>query len=149
MLLGALVVIVVGWVVISYFRNSKTGKGVINNGVSSEQNDEEVYVVQKGDNLWKIAESKLGDGFKWQEIAHANGITNPDLIETGQKLNIPTISAGENIVKSEKYTVQGGDNLWSIAVKNYGDGYKWVDIARANNLKNPNVIHVGNEFVMP
>lgn len=47
------------------------------------------------------------------------------------------------------YTVQHGDSLWKIAVTQYGNGYKWIDIARANNLVNPDVIHSGNVLVLP
>lgn len=47
------------------------------------------------------------------------------------------------------YEVQTGDYLWSIAVEVYGDGHRWVDIARANDLVNPDVIHTGNRLVLP
>lgn len=50
---------------------------------------------------------------------------------------------------SGSYTVQKGDNLWSIAVAQYNDGYKWVEIARANKLVNPDFIHVGNTLTLP
>lgn len=54
-----------------------------------------------------------------------------------------------NIIKDNTYTVEKGDTLWSIAVRSYGDGYKWVDIARVNKLLNPNLIHRGNIFIIP
>lgn len=47
------------------------------------------------------------------------------------------------------YTVVHGDNLWDIAVKEYGDGYKWTDIAKANKLVNPSIIHAGNHLSIP
>ena len=47
------------------------------------------------------------------------------------------------------YTVVAGDYLWEIAERAYGDGYKWVDIARANNLSNPDLIFVGAKFTLP
>lgn len=52
-------------------------------------------------------------------------------------------------ISGDNYTVTSGEYLWEIAVRAYGDGYKWVDIARANNLNNPDVIHVGNKLVLP
>ncbi len=52
-------------------------------------------------------------------------------------------------ITDNTYTVVHGDNLWKIAVRAYGDGYKWVEIAKANNLKNPNLIHSGNVFTLP
>ena len=47
------------------------------------------------------------------------------------------------------YQVIKGDNLWEIAVKEYGDGYQWTKIAAANNLKNASIISVGQKIVIP
>jgi LysM repeat protein len=47
------------------------------------------YTVEPGDTLWAIAERFYGDGGKYQVIADASGITNPDLIHPGEVLTIP------------------------------------------------------------
>ena len=47
------------------------------------------YTVVSGDTLWAIAERFYGDGSKYQVIADASGISNPDLIHPGQELTIP------------------------------------------------------------
>lgn len=47
------------------------------------------YIVESGDTLWAIAERFYGDGSKYQVIADASGIPNPDLIQPGQVLTIP------------------------------------------------------------
>ena len=47
------------------------------------------YTVEAGDTLWAIAERFYGDGSKYQVIADASGISNPDLIHPGQVLTIP------------------------------------------------------------
>src|SRR6516164_9793694 len=47
------------------------------------------YTVESGDTLWAIAERFYGDGSKYQMIADASGISNPDLIQPGQVLTIP------------------------------------------------------------
>jgi len=52
-------------------------------------------------------------------------------------------------ITGDKYVVVAGDSLWTIAIRAYGDGYKWVDIAKANELANPDIIHAGNEFTLP
>ncbi|WP_285631311.1 LysM peptidoglycan-binding domain-containing protein [Lentzea sp. NBRC 102530] len=49
----------------------------------------QTYEVQGGDSLWAIAERFYGDGNRYMEIANANGIANPDLIQPGQVLTIP------------------------------------------------------------
>ncbi len=47
------------------------------------------YTVESGDTLWDISERFYGDGSKYQVIADASGISNPDLIQPGQVLTIP------------------------------------------------------------
>jgi hypothetical protein len=47
------------------------------------------YTVVSGDTLWAIAERFYGDGNKYQVIADASGVPNPDLIYPGQQLTIP------------------------------------------------------------
>ncbi len=47
------------------------------------------YTVVSGDTLWAISERFYGDGSKYQVIADASGVANPDLIYPGQVLTIP------------------------------------------------------------
>jgi nucleoid-associated protein YgaU len=48
-----------------------------------------VYTIQAGDNLSSIAVKYFGDAGKYRDIAHFNNISNPDLIQVGQKIRIP------------------------------------------------------------
>lgn len=48
-----------------------------------------LYTAEAGDTLWAISERFYGDGSKYQVIADASGISNPDLIQPGQVLTIP------------------------------------------------------------
>ncbi|MCL4418539.1 LysM peptidoglycan-binding domain-containing protein [Patescibacteria group bacterium] len=50
---------------------------------------------------------------------------------------------------SKTYIVKSGETLWEIAEKTYKSGYNWVDIAKANKLENPGLIHAGNKLVIP
>jgi len=47
------------------------------------------------------------------------------------------------------YIVKPGDSLWSISENFYKSGYNWVDIAKTNNLENPEVIFAGNKLIVP
>lgn len=56
-----------------------------------------------------------------------------------------------NVVKGKSYTVVKGDTLSSISKKVYGTTSKWRVIYNANLdiIKNPNLIRVGWELVIP
>lgn len=53
--------------------------------------DDEFYVIEKGDTLWKIAEKAYGNGAKYTAIVEANKevIKDADKIFPGQKIRIP------------------------------------------------------------
>jgi len=118
------------------------------------------YTVKAGDYLWSIAEKLYGSGYNWVDLASANNLQNPSVLYAGTKLIVPDvkpkmITVQNNPVQSpspiteNSYTVVKGDYLWNIAVRAYGDGYKWTEIARANNLTNPSLIFSGNVLKLP
>ena len=47
-----------------------------------------------------------------------------------------------------EYTVAKGDTLWGIARRFYGDGSRYTELARKNNLSNPNLIYPGQVLVL-
>lgn len=130
---------------------------------------ENVHTVLEGDSLWTIAEKEYKSGYNWVDIARANNLSNSDLISVGSKLILPKIdqknatsalginsnsisgNGATNIGKivGDKYVIKEGDNLWTIALRAYGDGYQWVKISRANNLSNPDLIDSGNSLIIP
>lgn len=116
------------------------------------------HTVAENETLWSIAEKYYASGYNWVSITSENKLQNPDRLMVGQVLTIPnaevikadtgtTLSTATE--KAATVTVVKGDSLWNIAVREYGDGYAWVKIARANNLVNPDVIHAGNVFTLP
>ncbi len=50
---------------------------------------------------------------------------------------------------AQDYTVQPGDNLSKISKHFYGDANKYMAIAKANNLEDPDKIKVGQKLVIP
>jgi len=166
MVLGAIIIVAVGLLVINYFRKTDTGETLPISETQTQTETEptigETHVVKSGETLWSIAEAAYGSGYNWVDIAKANNLSNPGLIETGQSLEIPDVSAktptktasilnpsSVDPITGSSYTVVHGDYLWDIAVRAYGDGYKWVEIAHENNLENPNIIHSGNVLTIP
>jgi LysM repeat protein len=49
----------------------------------------------------------------------------------------------------QKYTVKPGDNLSKISQQFYGDAKKYMTIAKANNLEDPDKIKAGQELIIP
>lgn len=48
-----------------------------------------------------------------------------------------------NKIASKTRTVKSGETLWAICKKELGDGSKYKEIAKLNNISNPNLIKVG------
>lgn len=160
MFLGLVIVVVVVGLIFNFFQKKKGNITIpgstdveISQNIKENINLDE-YVVKKGDSLWKIAEAKYNDGYKWSQIAKENNLKNPSNIEVGQKLVLPKLSNEEkistNLVDSE-YKVVKNDSLWKIAVKAYGDGYQWTKIWQANKSKiiNPNGLEIGMILTIP
>ncbi len=123
--------------------------------VEENKPQKEIYVVRRGDYLWKIAIQKYGDGYKWVEIARANHLVNPDLLFRGQKLIIPSLQKGEetpsqiNEAQEVTYQVKPGDNLWFICQHQYRNPFLYLKVAQYNHLKNPNLIEKGLLIKLP
>jgi len=120
------------------------------------------YVVKKGDSLWKISEKFYGIGFNFIDIAKENKIENTNLLFADKEITIPKVNpktvvkiepakavTSSQAITGDKYTIQKGDSLWNISVRAYQDGFKWVLIAKTNNLVNPNLIHSDNVLTIP
>jgi nucleoid-associated protein YgaU len=54
------------------------------------------YVVQDGDNLWKIATSQLGSGTRYEEIAKLNAdlLRSKDTLDVGMRIRLPAKLSG-------------------------------------------------------
>ena len=177
--MGGVVVVVMAAMIFNYFKTfNKNGKITDESAVNLSQEEilskelPTTYKVVKGDDLWHISEKFYNSGYNYVDIAKASKLANASAIEVGQELVIPKVVAKKaTVIKAEtakkietktqtakisieggKYTTVKGDYLWSIAVRAYGDGYKWTAIYNANKAKigkNPSWLFTGVELVLP
>lgn len=175
--LGILVVVVVGALIFNYVSNRSANKGETTPTAEQGQEEEQKetapialptkHKVAVNEDLWKISERYYKTGYNWTDIANANNLSDPNVLLVDSELIIPAVepkvlAVSDTIIKNEiatptspkaitgdSYTVTPGDNLWEIAIRAYGDGYKWVEIANANSLANPDLIHAGNVLTIP
>ena len=85
----------------------------------SVKNDENIYIVKKGDTLWDIANLY---NTSVSNLKSLNNL-NTNILQIGQKLKVPS---------SKKYIVKKGDSLWKIARDN---NTTINDLIKLNNLK--------------
>jgi nucleoid-associated protein YgaU len=168
-LMGGVVVVIVAVLMFNYFKSIDNDKGTLTDPVKiievteGEKPDHlpDTYIVEKGDHLWSIAERFYKSGYNFVDIAEANLITDPGLIEVGQELVIPQVAVRKitvedttlvNTIESDSYTTVAGDYLWDIAVRAYGDGFAWVSIYQANKEligPNPSMLYKGITLSLP
>lgn len=130
----------------------------------------QTHTVEPGDTLWDIAQSHLGDGTRWREIAELNtGLPQPDgqtlteahWLETGWQLRIPgTERPGAETAQEQglEVTVQPGDTLYDLAAEHLGNGMRYPEIFQASRdlpqpggdrLRYPDAIDVGWHLLIP
>ena len=156
--LGFAVVLVVGMIAYNYFK-TKTQPAA-----QTEKQTEQAspvalpakHTVKAGETLWSISEAYYKSGYNWVDLQKANNLTNPDRIEVGVELTVPDVkpimpgaSVSSATTEKRTYTVVKGDSLWKIALREYQNGYRWPEIARANNLANPDLIFAGTVLTLP
>ncbi len=109
------------------------------------------HVVQSGENLFRIA---LRYGLTADQVAAANGISDPARIYVGQTLiipiagsTVPPVSAASTAGNPAGFhVVRAGENLYRIGLKY---GLTAQQIAAANGLSGVNTIFVGQRLTIP
>lgn len=94
----------------------------------------QTHEVQYGENLSDIAANY---GTTWQELARINTLSNPDIIYSGQILNVV---GGQSVATTGVCVVEYGDTLSSIAAQ---FGTTVERLVSANGISNPNLIYAG------
>ena len=109
------------------------------------------YLVERGDDLWTLAERFYGEGRDWRKIAAANPdllTGGPDRLEPGWRLLIPDV---EQSPSRRTVVVEPGDTLSSIAHRLWSDADRWPEVFEANRfqLDDPDELPVGLTLALP
>lgn len=176
--MGVVVVFIIGTLLFKYFSQKPTTTAPDNLKLENITDSEEktaqpiipeglpsTHKVIAGEHLWKIAENYYGSGYNWVDIAQENNLKKPDLVYVGQELMIPAVgvkkaasqipvSGSQTLptISGDRYQIQSGDNLWTISVRAYSDGFQWIKIYNENITKigqNPDLIYPGLELDIP
>lgn len=113
------------------------------------------HLVSDSDDLWTLAETRLGDGMRWREIAELNpGLAADPMqrLRAGTRIALPVVTPVEtSAVTAGGVTVVRGDTLSGLAQSHLGDSTRWPDIADVNSglVKDPDHIEVGWVLSMP
>lgn len=130
--------------------------------------------VRPAESLWSIADTELGDGERWRDIAELNqGRTMADgsvfhastFLQPGWQLRMPDSHTSRNNApapqgeRSDSVTVHPGDTLWDVAEEKLGDGSKYPELYEATKdheqpaalpaVEDPDLIYPGQELVLP
>ena len=100
------------------------------------EEEENIYVVKKGDTLYSIA---AANNTTIDELKRINNLTS-DILSTGQLLKIPSA-----LLPETTYKVKKGDSLYSIATK-YNTTVD--ELKRINNLTS-NTLSIGQVLKLP
>jgi LysM repeat protein len=107
------------------------------------------YRVRVGDTLWGIADTV---GVPVGQLAAANALADPDLVQAGRVLTVPRgdasgrVGPGPIVGSSNRYTVRPGDALFDIASR---VGVSLGQLAAVNAIGDPNVVAVGQVLTIP
>jgi len=107
----------------------------------NESPDGPMYVVQSGDSLWDIA---LRFRVSVQDLAAANGITNPDQLTVGAELVIPGLQNVQGRLITA--TLPFGESLRSFS-RRYQIPAEVL--ARLNRLASPAELYAGFSLILP
>ena len=99
--------------------------------------------VEPGETLSEIADR---NNVSVNVLKQLNGITNPNNIKAGEKLNLPEELTLETNKTKHIHTVMNGETLSEIAMKYKIDQQKIINF---NNIKSANHLYPGQNLKLP
>ena len=110
-------------------------------GAQQAEPDGPVYIVQEGDSLWDIA---VRFRLSLDDLAQANGITDPNKLAVGDQLVIPGLEGVQGVLVTRQ--VPYGENLRSLSRKH---AIPMDKLAQLNHITSPEELYAGYTLVIP
>ncbi|GAA3033522.1 LysM peptidoglycan-binding domain-containing protein [Gordonia defluvii] len=128
------------------------GKGVVRASVQDDGN----FVLYNGsdEGVWSTKTSGAGARLVLQDDRNVvlyigeNGEWSSKTV-TDHPVAAPVADEKPAPAPKQTYTVVEGDTLWAIAERFLGDGNRYPEIAKFNNIANPDLINVGQVVTIP
>ena len=118
----------------------------VTNNAPNASGKEMVITVKKGDTLWGICKTYLGDGSLYSVIAKENGIDNPNLIYEGQKIVLPADATSKKDTPKKEISNSGGSkNKPPYTILSSSYGYIHTNIKTWNDAYGYYMAHGGME----
>ncbi len=83
------------------------------------------------------------DGAAWSSRTETDA-PPPPVVEEVEVVEVAPVA-----VEKKTHTVAAGDTLFNIAKQYLGDGNRYMELAQANNIANPDHIEVGQVITIP
>lgn len=117
-------------------------QSVLDLGEKLEVKEGDVQVENNVLHIKGLTKNQYEKNLLWDEIKRVGG-ENPSDISADIKVEDTSVYA--------RHTVKKGETLGKIAKHYYGNAMKYKEIFKANTdkLKNPDLIHPGQELVIP
>lgn len=84
------------------------------------------------------------DGVAWSSRTETDAPPPPVVVEEAEVVEVAPVA-----VEKKTHTVVAGDTLFNIAKQYLGDGNRYMELAQANNIANPDHIEVGQVITIP
>ena len=134
--------------------NTKSKKAVKNAPVSVSTNQQPLKSSPKKTEPAKISDSYVSLALGALVVFAIVAVVFIYVKESRKPL-LPTESLNQSIspvlsrTPDRTHTMAENESLWDVAVKYYGDGYKYVKIIEVNKLENPDFVPPGTVIIIP
>lgn len=111
-----------------------------------------VYTIQAGDTLGVVAAKYA---ITWEELASINGLGEWSVLQIGQQIKVPgdTETASSSFIANDRsvtsdtaarhYTIQEGDTIFVIAIRNKLD---WQHLLQINGMTESSILQPGQQI---